>query len=297
MSSKQKNTLSDAQKHELCFYAHDNKLTHAKYIVWIEEKWSIRVYKSTITQILQTKDKRLTTEIVNPEKKRNRAITVPALSLLLRNFLFQEWLRDFDQEILKKHKGRSVLLFLDNCSSHKTDGLFLQNVEICFLSKNTTSKIQPMDARIIMSFKRNYYHHHIQWMLDEIESGKNIQDLKIDILQGIKYIIQGWNENEKESLEEPLLEELSKNIEDLNFSDPMQVEEETFRERPDEIENEDLEEADDRVEKEIIKPREAFKSLDNIRTFLLQQEDANKYIKLVNIIKKFITTRKNNSMT
>ncbi|CAG8563822.1 3724_t:CDS:1 [Dentiscutata heterogama] len=185
-------------------------------------------------------------------------------------------------------------------------------------------------------------------MLDEIESSKNIQDLKIDILQGIKYIIQGWNkvtentikncwrhtklisfwdnhadidENEEESLEEPLLEELFKNIEDLNFSDSMQVEEylnipdeniiyevsnnnqiisdliETFRERSDKIEYEDPEKADDSVEREIVKPSEAFKSLDNIHTFLLQQKGVNECIKLVSIIEKFITTRKNDLMT
>ncbi|CAG8563841.1 3725_t:CDS:2 [Dentiscutata heterogama] len=71
MSSKQKNTLSDAQKYELCLYAHDNKLTHAKYIDWIEKKW----------------DKRLTTEIVNPEKRKNKAVTVPAFELALKEFV------------------------------------------------------------------------------------------------------------------------------------------------------------------------------------------------------------------
>ncbi|CAG8697505.1 26913_t:CDS:1, partial [Racocetra persica] len=51
-----------------------------------------------------------------------------------------------------------------------------------------------MDAGIIMSFKRNYHRYHIQWMLKQVEDGMDTQDLKMDILQAIKYIIQGWNE-------------------------------------------------------------------------------------------------------
>ncbi|CAG8742150.1 13824_t:CDS:1, partial [Racocetra fulgida] len=49
--------LTDAQKHEFCTYAHNNKMTRTKYIDWIEEKWGVRVHESTITRILQTKDK------------------------------------------------------------------------------------------------------------------------------------------------------------------------------------------------------------------------------------------------
>ncbi|CAG8826511.1 15278_t:CDS:2, partial [Racocetra persica] len=39
--------------------------------------------------------------------------------------LFQEWLQDFDHQMLQKHRGQHVLLLLDNCSSHKLDGLTL----------------------------------------------------------------------------------------------------------------------------------------------------------------------------
>ncbi|CAG8540087.1 14771_t:CDS:2 [Cetraspora pellucida] len=53
-------------------------------------------------------------------------------------------------------------------------------------------------------------------------------------------------------LEDLLLEELSKNIEDLNFLNPIN----------------NPEEVDDSVEEEIISPNDALKSLKNIRTFL-----------------------------
>jgi DDE superfamily endonuclease len=76
--------------------------------------------------------------------------------------LFQEWLLDFDHRVGLKYRGQRVLLLLDNCPSHKLEGLNLQHVEICFLPPNTTSKIQPMDAGIIMSFKKKYRCYHIR---------------------------------------------------------------------------------------------------------------------------------------
>lgn len=76
--------------------------------------------------------------------------------------LFQEWLLDFDYQVGIKHNKQCVLLLLDNCTSHKLDNLTLENVEVYFLPPNTTSKLQPMDAGIIMSFKKHYRHYHIQ---------------------------------------------------------------------------------------------------------------------------------------
>lgn len=76
--------------------------------------------------------------------------------------VFQEWLQEFDRQVGRKHQGQRALLLLDNCSSHKIDGLALQHVEVHFLPPNTTSKIQPMDAGIIMSFKRHYRHLHVR---------------------------------------------------------------------------------------------------------------------------------------
>jgi hypothetical protein len=75
--------------------------------------------------------------------------------------LFQEWILDFDRQVALKHGNQRVLLLLDNCTSHKLEGLFLSHVDVHFLPPNTTSKIQPMDAGIIMSFKKHYCHHHI----------------------------------------------------------------------------------------------------------------------------------------
>ncbi|CAG8799810.1 16792_t:CDS:1, partial [Cetraspora pellucida] len=63
---------------------------------------------------------------------------------------FQEWLQEFDFQVVQKHHGQHVLLILDQCTSHKIDNLNLQYVEVYFLPSKTTLKIQPIDARIIM---------------------------------------------------------------------------------------------------------------------------------------------------
>ena len=67
--------------------------------------------------------------------------------------LFQEWLHDFDLKVSRKYGNQPVLLLLDNCPSHITEGLTLSNTEVLFLPPNTTSTLQPIDAGVIMSFK------------------------------------------------------------------------------------------------------------------------------------------------
>ena len=76
--------------------------------------------------------------------------------------LFQEWLQAFDRQVAQRHRGQRVLLLLDNCLSHKVEGLNLQHVDVYFLPPNTTSKIQPMDAGIIMAFKSQYRRFHLR---------------------------------------------------------------------------------------------------------------------------------------
>ena len=76
--------------------------------------------------------------------------------------LFQEWLQEFDYQVGQKYNGQRVLLLLDNCSSHKIENLALSYVDVYFLPLNTTSKIQPMDAGIIMAFKKHYRYYHIR---------------------------------------------------------------------------------------------------------------------------------------
>lgn len=84
---KKKVFLTDAQKYELCLYANNNKRTRAQYADWVEQKWGVRVDETTITRILQNKDKRLSTEVIHPEQKRHRPVTFPELELALKEFV------------------------------------------------------------------------------------------------------------------------------------------------------------------------------------------------------------------
>lgn len=49
---------------------------------------------------------------------------------------------------------RNILLFLDNASSHPN--LKLSNIQLVFLSPNTTSETQPLDQGIINAIKVQY---------------------------------------------------------------------------------------------------------------------------------------------
>src|SRR6266496_4781980 len=84
---KKKVTLTDAQKYELCLHANNNKKTRVQYADWVEAKWGVRVDETTITRILQTKEKRLITEVIHPEQKRHKPVTFPELELALKEFV------------------------------------------------------------------------------------------------------------------------------------------------------------------------------------------------------------------
>ena len=54
--------------------------------------------------------------------------------------LFQQWVDKLNSKM--KREGRSILLFLDNCTSHPD--VQFSNAKLVFLPPNTTSKLQPV---------------------------------------------------------------------------------------------------------------------------------------------------------
>jgi len=172
-------------------------------------------------------------------------------------------------------------------------------------------------------------------LLEQVEADQFIQDLKMNVLQAIQYIIQSWNEItaytiencwnhvkilSADDIEDDIYEdddlmlddELSKAIEALNLPNMMQVkefltipEEDIVYEIPDISEFTDMfknkptsdpDEVDDSVETEIIHINEALQNLKTLKLFLLQEENASEQIKLVEKIEKFIKKEKFNSM-
>jgi hypothetical protein len=44
--------------------------------------------------------------------------------------LFQEWLKEFNYQVTRNHEGQRVLLFLNNCTSHKLEDLVLSHAQV-----------------------------------------------------------------------------------------------------------------------------------------------------------------------
>jgi hypothetical protein len=104
----------------------------------------------------------------------------------MTGLFFQEFLKRFND-----HVNRKVLLLVDNAPSHIWKDLNLPNVEILSLPKNTTSKLQPLDAGIIASFKRYYRRCQLEYALDLLDAGRN--PYKVDQLTAMKWVRGAWS--------------------------------------------------------------------------------------------------------
>ena len=95
------------------------------------------------------------------------------------------------------HQNRKVLLFLDNVSSHSPDlvGRF-SNITVIFLPKNTTSRLQPLDAGIIKNFKVCYRKLIVKHALAKIKDTPHTASeitKSIDVLMAIRWIKHAWD--------------------------------------------------------------------------------------------------------
>ena len=87
-------------------------------------------------------------------------------------------------------ENRKVILFLDNATCHpeSMDDKF-SNIKIVFLPKNTTSRLQPLDAGIIPNFNVKYRTSLVKYVLSRINDNASaaviVQDVNILIaIQG-----------------------------------------------------------------------------------------------------------------
>ena len=100
-----------------------------------------------------------------------------------------------------KAEKRNVLLFLDNAPVHP-EGLQgkYSNIKVTatatFLPKNTTSRLQPLDAGIIKNFKVKYRKKLLRHVISRITNDLMASDIakEVDILQAITWLAAAWNE-------------------------------------------------------------------------------------------------------
>jgi hypothetical protein len=85
--------------------------------------------------------------------------------------IFSVWLRNFDIEM--RRRNRKIVLLLDNFSGHsatpEVSFPVLENIDLLYLPPNTTSRLQPLDAGIIKSFKAHYRRRQTQHILNRME--------------------------------------------------------------------------------------------------------------------------------
>ena len=116
----------------------------------------------------------------------------------------------FIQEMEERHgEDFLVLLTLDNCTAHPPEiADHDPRVIVCFLPKNTTALIQPMDQGIIRNFKLRFHDKIYRDLIKHIdtvpisEEGVNpmVQFYKdLTIYDTIKYTADAWFDGVKKS--------------------------------------------------------------------------------------------------
>jgi len=100
--------------------------------------------------------------------------------------IYQTWLNTFDRQMTLQ--GRRVCLIVDNAPAHKI--VQLKSVKVVFLPPGVTSKLQPLDAGIIRSFKARYRRLLGRHFIDCLDAN---QPMKADMRQVIRMVADAWD--------------------------------------------------------------------------------------------------------
>ena len=93
-------------------------------------------------------------------------------------------------------EDRKVILFLDNATCHPESmiGQFSQ-IKIIFLPKNTTSRLQPLDAGIIQNFKVNYQKRVVKYVLVRTQEDASATQIVNGVdVPGAIWWLRAWKE-------------------------------------------------------------------------------------------------------
>jgi hypothetical protein len=109
--------------------------------------------------------------------------------------IFKKWLMSWDVEL--QQMSRKILLVLDNCAADPHLD-FLKNIQLEFLSPNTTSLAQPLDMEIIKNLKTLYRTKLVNYILEAIQenllassTAKEVS-ARIDLSQAVQFIADSW---------------------------------------------------------------------------------------------------------
>ena len=104
---------------------------------------------------------------------------------------FTQFFTEFDEDMNRHYKGQEVLLLLDNAPSHKLqEGLVLKCTKVLFLPANTTTDLQPMDAGVIATFKKQYKKLSSRAQLQMVIKGERVS---ISPYQALCFCKKAWD--------------------------------------------------------------------------------------------------------
>ena len=109
--------------------------------------------------------------------------------------IMEKILTTLNNQMIKEK--RNVVLFLDNATVHPPSLIDkFSNIKIIFLPKNTTSRLQPLDAGIIQSFKSKYRKRLMRHVLARINEDLLASEIakEIDVLQAIEWVAKAWDD-------------------------------------------------------------------------------------------------------
>ena len=104
---------------------------------------------------------------------------------------------DIVESILQKldrrmnQEKRKVILFWDNATCHpESKQAGLKNIKLVFLPKNTTSRLQPLDAGIIRNFKHKYRKLLVRDVVSRIDEEKTASEIieEVHVLKAITWL-------------------------------------------------------------------------------------------------------------
>lgn len=120
----------------------------------------------------------------------------------MNSFIFKTWFeKEFvpavEKNLAANNLPRKAILLIDNAPSHPASDILQDgDIKAVFLPANVTSVCQPMDQGILEALKKKYRHRLLSCLIEAIDSGSDVVEKlkKIDMLDVIRWISEGWNE-------------------------------------------------------------------------------------------------------